>query len=702
VNHSEIVSFLWGVADLIRDTFKRGKYQDVILPLTVLRRLDCVLVDTKKRVLERQAALRGKGLQDLDAQLRKASGFAFYNTSRYDFEKLLADAPHLAANLRNYIAGFSPNMREVLEKFDFDNTIGKLDEAGLLFQVLERFKNVDLHPDVIDNPTMGTIFEELIRKFNEALNENPGEHFTPRDVVHLMVDLMLAGEESRIRRRGVVRTVYDPCCGSGGMLLITKEHISAGLRKNGDVLRPPINPDAEIHLFGQEVNPETWAVSKSDLFMKDPTGRDADNIAFGSTLSNDRHADKAFDYLIANPPYGKDWKRDEDAVRAEHERGAAGRFGAGLPRISDGQLLFLLHMLAHAKEPKEGGSRIAIIMNGSPLFTGDAGSGESEIRRFILESDLLEALIALPEQLFYNTGIATYVWVVTNRKAPARKGRVQLVDATSFWTPMRKSLGDKRREIPLERAQDILRILEDFRDGDTRKFTKDGKQDEVVVSRIFPTTHFGFRKITVERPLRLAFQASAEGIARLDEERGFRALAQSRKKGAAGAKEQAEGRVIQEAIRKLVHGLPSSAFKDRDEFERMLDAAAKKAGVKLPAPARKAILSALSERDETAAICRDEDGHSEPDPELRDTESVPLSESVEAFFDREVKPHVPDAWIDTEKRDRKDGQVGLVGYEINFNRYFYRYTPPRPLEEIEGEIRAIEKEILGMLREVAD
>ena len=702
MNHSEIVSFLWGVADLIRDTFKRGKYQDVILPLTVLRRLDCVLVDTKKRVLERQAALRGKGLQDLDAQLRKASGFAFYNTSRYDFEKLLADAPHLAANLRNYIAGFSPNMREVLEKFDFDNTIGKLDEAGLLFQVLERFKNVDLHPDVIDNPTMGTIFEELIRKFNEALNENPGEHFTPRDVVHLMVDLMLAGEESRIRRRGVVRTVYDPCCGSGGMLLITKEHISAGLRKNGDVLRPPINPDAEIHLFGQEVNPETWAVSKSDLFMKDPTGRDADNIAFGSTLSNDRHADKAFDYLIANPPYGKDWKRDEDAVRAEHERGAAGRFGAGLPRISDGQLLFLLHMLAHAKEPKEGGSRIAIIMNGSPLFTGDAGSGESEIRRFILESDLLEALIALPEQLFYNTGIATYVWVVTNRKAPARKGRVQLVDATSFWTPMRKSLGDKRREIPLERAQDILRILEDFRDGDTRKFTKDGKQDEVVVSRIFPTTHFGFRKITVERPLRLAFQASAEGIARLDEERGFRALAQSRKKGAAGAKEQAEGRVIQEAIRKLVHGLPSSAFKDRDEFERMLDAAAKKAGVKLPAPARKAILSALSERDETAAICRDEDGHSEPDPELRDTESVPLSESVEAFFDREVKPHVPDAWIDTEKRDRKDGQVGLVGYEINFNRYFYRYTPPRPLEEIEGEIRAIEKEILGMLREVAD
>jgi type I restriction enzyme M protein len=547
---------------------------------------------------------------------------------------------------------------------------------------------------------MGTIFEELIRKFNEALNENPGEHFTPRDVVHLMVDLMLAGDERRIRRKGVVCTVYDPCCGSGGMLMITKEHVTVGLRKNGDVLRPAIHPDAEIHLFGQEVNPETWAVSKSDLFMKDPTGRDADNIAHGSTLSNDRHGGRTFDYLIANPPYGKDWKRDEDAVRAEHERGVAGRFAPGLPRISDGQLLFLLHMLAHAKEPKEGGSRIAIIMNGSPLFTGDAGSGESEIRRYVLENDLLEALIALPEQLFYNTGIATYVWVVTNRRAPERKGKVQLVDATSFWVPMRKSLGDKRREIPPDRAQDILRILADAMDGDTRTVAKDGKAEEVVVSRIFPTTHFGFRKITVERPLRLDFQASAERIARLEEEKGFQALAQSKKKGAAGAREQAEGRKLQEAIRKLVADLPATLVEDRDDFERVLDGAAKKAAVKLPAPARKAILSALSERNETAAVCRDKDGNPEPDPELRDTESVPLSESVEAFFEREVKPHVPDAWIDTTRRDPRDGQVGPVGYEINFNRYFYRYTPPRPLEEIEADIRGVEADILRMLAEV--
>jgi type I restriction enzyme M protein len=712
VNHSEIVSFLWGVADLIRDTFKRGKYQDIILPLTVLRRLDCVLAPTKDKVLRRQAELRDKKLENLDPQLRKASGFAFYNTSRYDFAKLLADAPHLAANLRNYIAGFSPNMREVLEKFDFDNTISKLDEAGLLFQVLERFKNVDLHPDKIDNPTMGTIFEELIRRFNEALNENPGEHFTPRDVVHLMVDLMLSGDEDRIRRKGVVFTVYDPCCGSGGMLTISKEHITVGLRKNGDLLRPAINKGAEIHLFGQEVNPETWAVSKSDLYMKDPTGRDADNIAFGSTLSNDRHADKAFDYLIANPPYGKDWKRDEEAVRAEHDRGGTGRFAPGLPRISDGQLLFLLHMLAHAKDPSEGGSRIAIIMNGSPLFTGDAGSGESEIRRHIFENDLLEALIALPEQLFYNTGIATYVWVVSNRKTPKRKSKVQLIDATSFWVPMRKSLGDKRREIPLERAQDILKILADFRDGDTRSITKDGKEEEVVVSRVFPTTQFGFRKVTVERPLRLNFEASPERITRLQDERGFQALARSKKKGAAGAKEQAEGRALQEVIRKTLRGLPNMLFKDRGEFERVLDAAAKKAALKLPTPARKAIFSALSERDDTAAICQDKDGKPEPDPDLRDTESVPLPADpdrvdaegvpvgVRTFFDREVKPHVPDAWIDTSRRDPKDGHVGLVGYEINFNRYFYRYTPPRPLEEIEADIRAIESDIVRMLAEV--
>ena len=713
MNHSEIVSFLWGVADLIRDSFKRGKYQDVILPLTVLRRLDCVLAPTKEKVLARQAELRERGLEDLDRQLCIASGFAFYNTSRYDFEKLLADAPQLAANLRNYIVGFSRNMREVLECFDFDNTISKLDEAGLLFQVLERFRAVDLHPDRVDNPTMGTIFEELIRRFNEALDENPGEHFTPRDVVHLMVELMLAGDEEEIARPGVVRTVYDPCCGSGGMLMIAKEHITEGPSRNGERLGPAINPEADIHLFGQEVNPETWAVSKSDFFMKDPTGRDADNIAFGSTLSRDRHAAQSFDYLIANPPYGKDWKRDQAAVRDEQERGAAGRFGPGLPRISDGQTLFLLHMLARAKAPAEGGARIAIIMNGSPLFTGDSGSGESEIRRYILENDLLEALIALPEQLFYNTSIATYVWLLSNRKAPVRRGRVQLIDATSFWSPMRRSLGDKRREIPPEKAADVLKLLVDFEDGAIRMVAKDGKKEERIVSRVYPTTHFGYRRITMERPLRLNFQASPERIARLKEQRGFQNLAKSKKRGEAGAREEAEGRARQQAILAFLERMPDTRYMDRKVFLADLTSAAGEAGARLPAAIRNAILAALAERDETAEICRSEDGTPEPDPALRDTERVPLPEgedptdgegvpeSVRTFFAREVLPHVSDAWIDRSRRDQRDGRVGHVGYEINFNRYFYRYTPPRPLAEIESDIQAIEKDILDMLKDMS-
>ena len=702
MNHSQIVSFIWGVADLIRDTFKRGKYQDVILPLTVLRRLDCVLAPTKEAVLQRQAQLSGLGLADQNSQLRVASGFAFYNTSRYDFERLLADAPNVAANLRNYIAGFSENMREVLERFDFDNTISKLDEAGLLFQVLQRYGNVDLHPDDVDNSSMGTIFEELIRRFNEALNENPGEHFTPRDVVHLMVDLMLAGDESEISGEGVVRTIYDPCCGSGGMLTIAKEHITQGHRLNGDLLADPINPQAEIYLYGQEVNPETWAVSRSDLYMKDPTGRDAGNIVFGSTLSNDRHADMTFDYIIANPPYGKDWKRDEGWVRAEHDRGVGGRFRPGLPRISDGQLLFLLHMLARAKYPEEGGARIAIIMNGSPLFTGDAGGGESEIRRYILENDLLEALIAMPEQLFYNTGIATYVWLLSNRKAPERRGKVQLIDASTFWVPMTRSLGDKRRQIPGDKAEDILKILRDYRDGDTRVVALNGNQTEVVVSRIFPKTQFAYRRVTVERPLRLNFLPSEDRIRRLEDEKAFRNLATSRKRGYAADQEKDKGRKLQRSLLDMLRGLDQVKVTDRKTFEGILDAALKKAELKLPAPARKAVLKALGERDDEASICVTKDGQPEPDPELRDTERVPLGEDIRAYFEREVRPHVPDAWIDESKRDAKDGEIGVVGYEISFNRYFYRYTPPRPLDDIEADIRSIEADIVRMLGEITE
>jgi type I restriction enzyme M protein len=676
-NHGEIVAFLWSVADLIRDTFKRGKYQDVILPLTVLRRVDCVLAPTKPAVLEANARLRGK-LENLDAQLQRASGHAFYNTSLYDFERLCADASNLAANLRAYIAAFSPNMREVLEKFDFDNTISRLDEAGLLFLVLERFKAVDLHPDVVSNHDMGTIFEELIRRFNEALNENPGEHFTPRDVVRLMAGLLLAGDAEALGRTGAVRTVYDPCCGSGGMLTIAKEQIQA------------LNPGADVHLFGQEVNPETWAIAKSDMLMISPSGRDADNIAYGSTLSADAHAARRFDYLLTNPPYGKDWNRDREAVEKEARNGHVGRFGAGTPRISDGQLLFLQHLLGRMKPAAEGGSRVAIIMNGSPLFTGDAGSGESDIRRWVLEKDWLEAIVALPEQLFYNTGIATYVWVLTNRKDPQRQGKVQLIDAAGLWTPMRKSLGDKRREIAADHIAQIIGLFEAFEEGEH--------------SKIFPASAFGYRKITVERPLRLNFQASEERVDRLRAEPAFAALAQSKKADpTVKAQEEALGRDYQARIVGVLQCLGDTLYRDRACFEAALDAECRancQFAVRLSAPVRKAILSALSERDETAEICRDKAGNPEPDPELRDTENVPLGQDVFDYFAREVLPHVADAWVNRDVRDKQDGQVGKVGCEINFNRYFYTYTPPRPLAEIEADIRALEGEIMAMLREV--
>ena len=674
-NFGEKVNFIWSIAELLRDSFKRSKYQDVILPLTVLRRIDCVLEPTKDKVLKTAAKLKSK-LENLSPQLCKASGFAFYNTSLYTFERLLDDAPNLALNLRNYINGFSDNMREVLEKFDFDNTINKLDEAGLLFLVMERFKNIDLHPDKVSNLEMGYIFEDLIRRFNEAMNENPGEHFTPREVIELMASLLISKDADILSRNHIIRTVYDPCCGSGGMLTIAKNKIFG------------INPNADIHLFGQEVNPETFAVCKSDLYMKSADGRDAENIAFGSTLSNDRHAGNRFDYLLTNPPFGKEWKMDKDAVEREAERGYTGRFGAGLPRISDGQLLFLQHMLGRMKDVKDGGSRVAIVMNGSPLFIGDAGSGESEIRRWILENDYLEAIIALPEQLFYNTGIATYVWVLTNRKEEKRKNKVQLINATGFWTPMRKSLGDKRRQISKDQISEITAIHSTFSEGEFCK--------------VFDTSAFGYRKITVERPLRLNFRAIPERIERLLREKAFINLAVSKKKNAqAKAKEEADGRKQQEAMLDALDTMPDTLFKDRPSFEKALDKAVKDAGLKLNAALRKAILSALSERDETAEICLDKDGYPEPDSELRDTENVPLKEDINAFFDREVKPHVPDAWINIAIRDHKDGEIGKVGYKINFNRYFYKYRPPRPLEEIEADIKAIEKEIIEILKEVA-
>lgn len=675
-NFQEKANFIWSVADaVLRDDIKRGKYPDVILPFTVLRRLDCVLAPTKEKVLERHQTLKARGLENVDGQLRRAAGYAFYNISPFDFPKLLDDPKNIAKNLRAYINGFSENMREVIDKFKLRATIDTLAEKGLLFLLIQKFSNVELHPDEVDNHAMGTIFEELIRRFNEQSNENPGEHFTPREVIRLMVRLLINGDTVEIRKPGVVRTVFDPACGTGGMLSIAKEYVLGR-----------INPDADIRLFGQEVNDETYAVCKSDMLIKGDD-RDADNIKPESCLSKDGHAGVSFDYLLCNPPYGKDWKKDKDFISEEERRGHKGRFGAGTPRISDGQLLFLQHMISKMKPVTEGGSRIAIVMNGSPLFTGDAGSGESEIRRWILENDWLSAIVALPEYIFYNTGIPTYVWVLTNRKEEKRVGKVQLIDATGFWTPSKRGLGDKRRDVSAEQIDEIMCIYE--------AFTHNG------CSQIFDTTDFGYRKITIERPLRLNFQASPERIARLHEQSGFIQLAISKKRGEAGAAEAEEGRLEQQAIIEVLSTLDSTiCYKDRGQFEKVLSAVLGGAEVKVSAPVRKAILAALSERDATAEICYDKDGHPEADPELRDNECVPLEDDIYGYFDREVRPHVPDAWVNADVRDSKDGEIGKVGYEINFNRYFYQYEPPRPLNVIDADIERLEGEILNMLREI--
>jgi type I restriction enzyme M protein len=666
---SEITSFIWSVADLLRGDYKQADYGKVILPFTVLRRLDCVLADTREAVWKKAEAMKGSGIKEPEEILNRASKVGFHNVSKFDFEKLKGDPNHLASNLTAYIKGFSSNARDVIERFKFAEQIAKLDESNLLFQVLSKFAEVDLHPKTVPNHIMGSIFEELIRRFSEQSNETAGEHFTPRDVIRLMVDLLFIEDDEVLRKPGIVRTLFDPACGTGGMLSVAEEYLRE------------LNPAAQLVVFGQELNDESFAICKSDMMIK---GQNPANIARGNSFSEDGHVGKKFDYMLSNPPFGVEWKKVQKEIEAEHEtQGYAGRFGPGLPRINDGSLLFLLHMISKMKpvDPKtgEGGSRIAIVFNGSPLFTGDAGSGESEIRKWIVENDWLEAIVAMPDQLFYNTGISTYIWVVTNRKPKARKGKVQLVNGAEMFLKMRKSLGNKRNELGADHVATLAGIYGNFATGET--------------SKIFDNDDFGFRRITVERPLRLNFQASPERLDRLREETAFQNLAKSKKTGAAARKEVEAGREAQEAILKALSGLaPATLWKSRPEFEKALHGTLGKAGVVAPAPVLKAILSALSERDETAEICMDAKGRPEPDADLRDNENVPLKENIHVYFKREVLPHVPDAWIDEAKTK--------IGYEIPFTRHFYRYKPLRPLAEIEAEIRTLESEIQGMLGEV--
>jgi len=662
-------SFVWSVADLLRGDFRQHDYGKIILPLVVLRRLDCILEATKEAVVKAAAELP-EGIDDetRDMILYGAAGrnVKVYNLSRFTFATLRGQNPaQLHDNLVDYVTKFSPNVREILlDRFLFPDYLKRLKDAEILFQVFDRFCQIDLHPDQVSNLEMGYLFEDLIRRFSEIANDTAGEHFTPREIVHLIVDLLLAYDHEALTASGIIRTIYDCACGTGGMLSIGEEAMKE------------LNPRIRVELFGQELNPESYAICKSDMLVK---GHDPENIAYGNTLIADAHKDRKFHYMISNPPYGVDWKKYQDPIRQEaDELGHDGRFGAGLSRISDGQLLFLQHLISKMRDD-EAGSRIGIVMNGSPLFTGGAGSGESEIRRWMLENDWIDAIIALPTDLFYNTGIQTYVWLLSNRKPQERRGKVQLIDASGerFWRSMRKSLGSKRREIPDDARALIVQVYHDMLNGG-------GEHSDY--SKIFDTTAFGYREIRIERPLRLDFQTSAERIERLANAKAF-----IQKFGDAER---------EEIIEILQMRMPEGLFTERAAFDAALIRAFKGAGVKLAAPLRKLILSSLSRRNEDAEICLDAAGNPEPDPELRDHELVPLNEDWVDYVAREVTPFVPDAWVDENYRDAIDGDVGRVGYEINFNRYFYRYVPPRPLSEIDAELKALEAEIAGLLKEV--
>ena len=579
MNQQNLSSFIWSVADLLRGDYKQSEYGKVILPFTVLRRLDCVLEQTKVAVLKEKEKREAAGL-NAEPFLLKKSGQHFFNTSPLDLEKLKGDQDNIAENLYSYIDGFSEAVRDIFECFDFHTQVARLEKANLLYLVTEKFANVDLHPDKVSNEQMGTVFEELIRKFAEISNETAGEHFTPREVIRLMVNLLFIEDDDALTKPGVVRSLYDPTAGTGGMLSVADEHLTSH------------NEDARLVMYGQELNGESYAICKADMLIK---GQDISNIIHGNTLSEDGLSGKQFDYMLSNPPFGVEWKKIKKEIVKEHEQdGFNGRFGPGLPRVSDGSLLFLMHLISKMRPTKDGGSRFGIVLNGSPLFTGNAGSGESEIRRYVLENDLLEAIIGLPTDMFYNTGISTYIWIVTNRKPKNRKGKVQLIDTSAMWQKMRKSLGSKRKELSDEHISEITRLF-----GTAKKVTVKG----VPISRIFKNTDFGYQTITVERPL-------------LDE----------------------DGNIVKETRGK-------------------------------------------------------KKGQPKPNSKLRDTEEVPLGKDVDEYFQREVVPHVPDAWIDHDKTK--------IGYEIPFNRHFYVFKPPRELDEIDAELKGVTDRIVQMIGELS-
>ncbi|EKO3961470.1 SAM-dependent DNA methyltransferase [Vibrio fluvialis] len=674
-NFSSIASFLWSVADLLRGDFKQSQYGRIILPFTLLRRLECVLADTKQAVLTKHESVKSMPIEAQDKLLTHAAQLSFYNTSKMDLNHL--GETGVASNLESYIQSFSPNAREIFEHFDFFNTIDKLAEADLLYKVAKRFATADLHPNTVSNYDMGLVFEELIRRFAESSNETAGEHFTPRDIVRLTTSLVFSHDDDLLTKSGLVRSIYDPTAGTGGFLSAGMEYVLE------------LNNKASLSAFGQELNPESYAICKADMLIK---GQKVDNIKLGNTLSNDQLRNEKFDYMLSNPPFGVDWKKIQKSILDEHKgKGFEGRFGAGLPRVSDGSLLFLMHLISKMRPRSEGGSRIGIILNGSPLFTGGAGSGESEIRRYILENDLLEAIVALPTDMFYNTGIATYVWILSSQKADSRKGKVQLINASKeraktggrgrsgggevegddkniFYEAMRKSLGSKRKKITPEAIEIIVKTYGQFAENE--------------FSKIFDYKEFGYRRITVERPLQLAiYPKDALRLEALQADNAWAKMDET----------------TQQAILDVLASFEQEKYLSRDKFLKQLKAKLKE--VKLSAVQLKLIIKHLCEHDDQAEVCKSK-GKIEANPDLRDNENVPLTETVEEYFAREVLPHVPDAWIDESKTDPKDGEVGIVGYEIPFNRHFYVYEPPRALEEIDADLDAVSDEIMQLLKEV--
>ncbi|HHG0466812.1 TPA: N-6 DNA methylase [Acinetobacter baumannii] len=752
-NFSQVAAFIWSVADLLRGDFKQSQYGRVILPFTLLRRLECVFEDSKTSVLEANEKVRAMPLPEEAKEkmlLKATEGLSFFNTSELDLSSL--GQKNIRANLSNYIQHFSKDAREIFEHFKFDEFTGLLDDANLLYKVIQKFASTDLSPENISNHDMGLVFEELIRRFAESSNETAGEHFTPRDIVRLTTGLIFSQDDDALNKEGVIRTIYDPTAGTGGFLSSGTEYVYEH------------NPEAVMRVFGQELNPESYAICKADMLIK---GQDVRNIKLGNTLSNDQLTYEKFDYMLSNPPFGVDWKKIEDEIKDEHhQKGFNGRFGAGLPRVSDGSLLFLMHLISKMRDVDSigQGSRIGIILNGSPLFTGSAGSGESEIRRYILEADLLEAIIALPTDMFYNTGIATYVWVLSNKKDAERKGKVHLINASNLSSKMRKSLGSKRNYLTDAEIKTITQNYGAFEAVDTLTLDGEGEQQKPFSSKIFNSYEFGYRRVTIERPLRLSAQLSDERIASLrfapkpfntvmqkiyddysndwtetsygqlseDAQVEIRALIKAEFselkekdiKTVLEPKLWLDQRALMRKAQSLQTKIGTAQSDDFNAFDELLKQALKDTSIKLEAKEKKQFLDAVTWKNPEAEpviskVIKAKENplygqfnykgkvvEFEQDGDLRDAENIALDPSqstidlIESYFKREVQPHVPDAWINADKRDAQDGEIGIVGYEIPFNRHFYVYQPPRDLAEIDADLDVVSREIMALLQEV--